>query len=95
MSVALKENNIEATYNFPIFSKYGYVADFLVGKKIIVECDGEVWHKEGNEHDRKRDMVLKKLGYKVLRFKGEQIKNNIMKCIEMIKEEVKNETNKS
>jgi len=86
MSEALKENGIEAEYNHPIRCKFGYIADFFIPEhKLIIECDGEPWHKLGNSRDRKRDAVLKKMGYKLIRFRGKEIKLNINNCIEKIK----------
>ena len=56
-------------------AKFGrYHADFLVGQTVI-ECDGEFWHnpKTAKLKDRRRDMYLRKLGYKVIRLTGQQI----------------------
>ena len=85
MQRALKKEKIKVVYNFPIRSKYGYIIDFAIpDKKIVIECDGEVWHKLGNQRDRKRDAVLRKLGWEVLRFRGQEILNNINNCIQKI-----------
>jgi len=86
MSKALKENNIKAVYNFPIRCKYGYIADFFIpSQNLIVECDGEQFHKIGNSRDRIRNAVLKKMGFNIIRFRGQEIKNNIQQCVETIK----------
>ena len=86
MGKALEENGIEATYNFPIRSRYGYILDFaIVDLKIDIECDGEHFHKIGNKRDNKRNWVLRKLGWKILRFRGKQIRENIDSCIKEIK----------
>lgn len=96
MEQALIDNNIEYCYDFSIRSKYGYRLDFALPKhKIAVECDGEAWHKEGNLHDKRRDGFFKSIGWKTIRFGGNQILNNINGCIDKIKEEIKNETNRS
>ena len=51
---ALTKENIDFTFQYPIRGKYGYVADFFIeSKKLIIECDGEAWHKSNNDHDRK------------------------------------------
>ena len=82
MMEALAKNNVEVVEQYPIRCKYGYIADFAIpDKKIIIECDGEVWHKLGNSRDRKRDAVLKKLGWKVIRFRGNEIKNDAQLCV--------------
>lgn len=86
MEKCLQKNNIEFCPQYPIRCKYGYIADFFIPKyNMIVECDGEIWHKKGNSRDRKRDGYLKSRGFVILRFKGQQIINNIQQCIEIIK----------
>lgn len=90
MQTALKENKIEFVEEYPIRCKYGYIVDFFLPEyNMIVECDGERWHKEGNSHDRKRDKFLEKKGYIILRFKGEEIRNNVQECIKKIFIEMK------
>lgn len=85
MQRALKKEEIEVVYNFPIRCKYGYIIDFAIpDKKIVIECDGEAWHKLGNSRDRKRDAILRKLGWEILRFRGQEILNNINNCIRKI-----------
>lgn len=86
MAKALEENKIETSYNFPIRSKHGYILDFaIVDLKIDIECDGEAWHKIGNSRDNKRNWVLRNMGWKILRFRGKQILENIDECIKEIK----------
>lgn len=81
----LEKNKIIFVEQYPIRCKYGYIVDFFIpDKNIIVECDGETWHPMGNSHDRKRDFYLKNRGFIILRFRGEQILNNIQSCIEII-----------
>lgn len=86
---ALTKENIPFAFQYPIRGKYGYVADFFIeSKKLIIECDGEAWHKPNNDHDRKRNAVLNKQGYKILRFSGTEIKENLQSCITKIMEEI-------
>jgi very-short-patch-repair endonuclease len=50
--------------------------DFLIRNlKTVIECDGEYWHlmPKIQDRDRRKDELLKSLGYKVLRFSGETI----------------------
>lgn len=59
----------------------------LLRYKIAIECDGEYWHSspEAKKNDRKKTYFLKKNGWKVCRFKGKTIQNDInyvLKCIE-------------
>jgi len=89
MKNALKEAEIEVVPEFPIRCKYGYRIDYAIPDlKIGIECDGESYHPEGNPHDRKRDAFLKKFEWEMLRFKGQEIKNNIVDCIGIIKKTI-------
>lgn len=50
--------------------------DFLIEKyKTIIECDGEYWHliPITKDRDRRKDILLRELGYKVLRFTGNEL----------------------
>jgi very-short-patch-repair endonuclease len=86
MADALEEHDIDAVEQWPIRSKHGYILDFGIPElKIDIECDGEVWHREGNSRDRKRNWVLRNRGWKVIRFRGNEIKNEIEECMEKIK----------
>ena len=55
----------------------GYIADFYCSeKKIIIELDGEIHNTEdAREYDAVRDKFFTELGYKVLRFKNEEVEN--------------------
>lgn len=63
-----------------------YRVDFLINKKLIVECDGYKYHSEKEkvwkDKERDRDCVLN--GYTVMRFTGYEINNNIEQCISQI-----------
>ncbi len=86
MKQELENQNVEFVEEFPIRIKYGYIADFFIPEKnLIIECDGEVWHKKGNSRDRKRNAVLKKMGFEIIRFRGKEIKDNVQLCVEKIK----------
>lgn len=46
--------------------------------------DGHEFHektKQQAQYDKKRDRKLTKLGYKILRFTGSEIYNDVRKCI--------------
>ena len=50
--------------------------DFLIQKyKTAVECDGEYWHLIPKilERDKRKDILLQSLGYKVIRFTGSEL----------------------
>lgn len=85
MQTALVARGIFFVSQYPIHRKYGYVADFYLPEdKIIIECDGEAWHKVGNSHDQKRDAVLNKKGFKIFRFRGNEIKEDVNSCIQKV-----------
>lgn len=53
----------------------GIRVDFLIGRRLIVECDSRAWHG-GNIHyerDRRRDAQLAAAGYIVLRVSYQQV----------------------
>ena len=62
------------------------IAIFCSNGKIAVECDSEKWHflRKQKIKDRKRDKYLKKMGWKVLRFTGNEITSSPAKCVEQI-----------
>jgi very-short-patch-repair endonuclease len=55
--------------------RYSYIADFhCAEKKLIIELDGGI-HEQPDQYkyDQARDCVLSELGYKVIRFKNEEL----------------------
>ena len=65
-----------------------YVPDFYCEKeKLAIELDGEI-HKFTKERDKNRDTILNSMGIKVLRFKNEEITNNIDEVLRKIKNEL-------
>ncbi len=90
MTEALEKEGIIFVSPFPIRSKFGYILDFAIPElKIDIETDGEIWHPEGNSHDRKRNWFLRNQGWKIMRFRGKEIKKDIHSCITRIKIEIK------
>lgn len=51
--------------------------DMLVGRKLIIECDGEAYHSSSMafENDRRRDIEAGNAGYRTLRLSYRQIWN--------------------
>ena len=60
-----------------------YVVDFYCSeKKLILEIDGAIHLLYGKpESDLKRQEFLEKLGFKVLRFTNEEVKNSIERVL--------------
>lgn len=93
MEESLKKEDIDYVFQYPI--RGSYIIDFAIPHlKIAIECDGEIWHPIKNNYDRKKNWFLRNRGWEILRFRGEEIKNNISKCINKIKEVI-NGKNKS
>ena len=87
MEKALIEAKINYVNEFPI--RGAYILDFVIPElKINIECDGEPFHLEGNSYDRKRNWFLRNRGWTILRFKGNDIREDIQSCISKIKETI-------
>ena len=53
----------------------GFVADFYChAAALVVEVDGPI-HAQQADYDRDRDKVLRKRGFRILRFTNEQVRN--------------------
>lgn len=58
-----------------------FIADFHCHEhKIIVEIDGDI-HLHQVEYDKIREEILEELGYKVIRFKNEEVLSDISKVL--------------
>ncbi len=77
---ALKSMNIGFYHNLRVGK---YFPDFIIFDNIIIECDGEYWHKD-SEKDRKRDCYLMEKGYYIFRLAGKRILKNPKLCVETI-----------
>ena len=68
--------------------KHFFVADFLcLNNKMIIEIDGKI-HDYQKDHDIIREDILVNLGYKVVRYKNEEILNNLNKVLIKLKKEI-------
>jgi very-short-patch-repair endonuclease len=69
------------------------VPDFcLLAHPILIECDGDYWHGGLMSQicDKVRDHKLRNIGYKVLRFWGHEILQDVHKCGDAIEREFVN-----
>lgn len=65
-----------------------YIVDFYCKEKnLVIELDGSQ-HLKAKEYDKERDLYLKTLGIKVLRFWNNEINTNIEGVILKIKSEL-------
>jgi very-short-patch-repair endonuclease len=60
-----------------------YFADFVIFHNVIIECDGEYWHRD-KEKDLKRDAYMMDRGYYVFRLSGKRIIKNPTECVDTI-----------
>ena len=89
--------NMDFTHLFPIEGQ-DYVLDFAFMKeKLDIECDGEPWHEKcrNREEDRNRDEYLRKIGWRILRFKFKpgNIKDNLITALKQIDLEINKNRN--
>lgn len=75
IDLGLKEE-IDFKHNQYVKTVSGFkFPDFLIKNKIVVECDGEYWHKN-RQKDAQRDQELLRTGLTVVHFKGKEIKKH-------------------
>ena len=68
---------------------HGYFADFYCHQyELIVELDGGI-HVLQKEYDAERDAYLTALGFRIIRFRNEDITNNLKAVLQKIVEECK------
>lgn len=80
----LERRNIEFQKQKPI-GKFTIV-DFLIGKNIVVYCDGDYWHSKAGAKEKDAEQVKKltAMGYKVFRFKGSDIEKDVVSLIDKV-----------
>ena len=89
MEIALNELKIPFIYSY---SPRGtsYEIDFaIIGCKLGIECDGEIFHDRRKGKDKAKDLFFSKRGWKIIRFKGNDILCNIDVCKNVIEKEIK------
>ena len=65
-----------------------FIVDFVcLSKNLIIEVDGKI-HDDQIEKDEERTKILENLGYKVIRFKNEEVISNVDEVISKIKKEL-------
>jgi leucyl-tRNA synthetase len=76
------------------FRRQHYIGNFIVDficleKGLIIEVDGEI-HDSQKEQDEGRTYELEQLGYKLVRFRNEELKNNLKNVLQTISTELLN-----
>lgn len=84
IEAVLIDNKIQHEKQVPILGIS--IVDFLLPSGIILQCDGDYWHSipKVRGRDKWQDRELSSRGYKILRLKEHQIKNNIEECTHQI-----------
>ena len=88
---ALRKSQLEQRKFRRQHSIDNYIVDFYCpSEKLIIELDGEIHNNSINsEYDFKRTEDLNKFGYRVLRFKNNEVFENLDLVLEAIKKEYK------
>jgi len=74
--------------------KHYFFPDFVLQKyNIAIECDGKHWHRN-KESEASRQKVIEDAGYRVLRFTGAQIRNDLKNVGGEIKRVINNHEGK-
>ncbi|HSQ97272.1 MAG TPA: leucine--tRNA ligase [Rickettsiales bacterium] len=64
-----------------------YIVDFAcLSKKVIIEIDGKVHEIFNKEKDELREEALRKLGYRIIRFKASEVVNDTFGVLDKISE---------
>ena len=67
-----------------------FIADFVCRERmLVIECDGSIHNKRMvKRKDAYRTMVLRRLGYSVIRFTNKQVFDNCAAVVQSIKEHI-------
>lgn len=77
----LRQHPIIFTYDTKV---QHFIADFYCHEKmLIIELDGSI-HDTQKEYDEMRENVLKDMGYKIIRFRNEEVFGDVQKVLRTI-----------
>lgn len=81
---ALDEKNIVYEREYAI--SHIHVDFAFPHHKLAVECDGHRYHSSSDDkkRDAKRDAFLKRRGWRVLRFTGDELRDDVGSCVRKI-----------
>jgi very-short-patch-repair endonuclease len=83
--VALSRSQLGVAFRRQVPIGHRYIADFLAPSvKLVVEVDGG-YHRQRASADARRDRVLKRLGYRVLRLDAELVSRQLPLAVEAIR----------
>ena len=87
MQKELKERSIQfVKHKFIDNIKHSYSCDIFIMPNIVIECDGDYWHKypKGLDIDKNRNKELQEKGYLILRYWEREIKGNVQGVVDEI-----------
>ena len=91
---ALKEHGIYTNLQWPVGSYRLDLAYINGTQKIDIEVDGYQYHFTASGNRKRRDIIrdeyVTKCGWKVIRFTGSLVKNDIKSCVEKVRELISN-----
>ena len=65
-----------------------FIVDFYCHKAtLVVEVDGDI-HDLQHEEDAQREKALRELGLKIIRFRNDEVLNNLRTVVEKIREQL-------
>jgi very-short-patch-repair endonuclease len=80
----LKVNKLQGLHFWRQQIVHGYFADFYCHQhELIVELDGGI-HELQKDYDADREAYLLALGFRIIRFKNEEITNNLKDVLQKI-----------
>jgi very-short-patch-repair endonuclease len=63
---------------------HGFIVDFLAPSlKLVIEVDGSAHHRRGRA-DARRDEKLRRLGYRILRVRAEEVVSELSLVVERV-----------
>lgn len=75
------QKGIDFSCQYPL--RYSFILDFAFpNQKIAIECDGEPFHSV--KKDAFKNYILKKTGWKLFRFWGQEIHKDVRKCVDEV-----------
>ncbi|WP_026736561.1 endonuclease domain-containing protein [Fischerella sp. PCC 9605] len=87
---ALKARGYKVVANEPLL-KYAFVPDLRICDCLVIECDGhhhrtQRWTKR---YDAERDRVIRRMGYRIIRFSNDRIYLELGKCCDLVEARLK------
>ena len=98
-------NKRRMRYVFQYTIIHGFHVDFAFPEsKVVIECDGDYWHANPKKYlkkklnhiqirnssvDKERAKIIKSNGWKIIRFWGSQINNDVKGCVDVVEKIIK------